>query len=68
MKYPEYILHYVRANMGYNPDDKRADKEIEHMSKAEVFRQYLEWEGIIGYTGTILGLIEDIYGIQLEED
>ena len=67
VKYPEYILRCIRQNLGYEADDKRADKEIESMGRSEVFERYLEWQGMIGYADELLKVIEYIYDIDLED-
>lgn len=65
-KYPEYIMSYVRQNMGLDSDDKSKDELINSMDKKDVFNRVLNWNGIIGYAGQIKGWIEEIYGIELE--
>ena len=65
-KYPEYIMSYVRQNMGLDSDDTSKDDLINSMDKEDVFDRVLNWNGIIGYAGQIKGWIEEIYGIELE--
>jgi hypothetical protein len=35
-------------------------------TRIQAFRAMLEWEGILGYTGTILKWIKDIWGVELK--
>ena len=65
-KYPEYIMSYVRQNMGLDSDDTSNDDLINSMNRKDIFDRVLNWNGIIGYAGQIKGWIEEIYGIELE--
>lgn len=64
--YPEYILKVLREREGMEEDDTSMDETFQEYNPEEVMRHMLEWEGICGYTSTILGWIADIYGIYLE--
>lgn len=64
--YPEYIMEYVRQNMGLKKDDKSKDEEILKMRKREIIDRVCHWNGLIGYGGQVKGWIEDIYGIELD--
>lgn len=64
-KYPEYIMRNIRQNLGLEANDTSRDDYIMKMSKERVFKAYLEWEGIIGYTNEILSTISEIYGTNL---
>lgn len=67
-KYPEYILKYVRQNLGLDdPTDKIKDDIISNMTKDEVLERVCNWNGLINYHNTIKGWIEDIYGIDLTD-
>ena len=66
-KYDEYIVQYVRQNLGLEPVDESRDNEIENMTREEVLNRVLEWNGLIGYGYTIRGWIESVYGIVLED-
>ena len=48
----------------YEVDVETAD--FSQMSKTEILSAILTYEGIIGYTGWIINLIQDIYGVTLE--
>lgn len=66
--YPEYILKVLREREGMEEDDTSMDETFQDYNPDEVIRHMLEWEGICGYTSTILGWIADIYGIKLTGD
>jgi len=68
MKYPEYIMRSVRQRFGLEPDDTSRDKDIDVMSPIEVFDEWLGWQGIIGYCGTILSVVEDIFGVEITRE
>lgn len=48
-------------------DCEMDEKEISYTSKREALEAILNYEGIIGYTTWIIDLIEDIYGVSLED-
>lgn len=66
-KYPEYIMRALRQRRDLEEYDTSEDEYIYRMSPNEVFSEVCEWEGFLGYTGTIRGWIEAIYGIDLDE-
>lgn len=66
--YPEYILRVLREREGLEEDDTSMDVTFQDYNPDHVLREMLEWEGICGYTNTILGWIADIYGIYLTGD
>lgn len=68
MKYPEYIMERLRQRYDLDADETSMDWKFEKWPKEKVFREVLEWEGICGYSNWLLGLVEDIYGIELKED
>lgn len=65
--FPEYIVKRLRERLGLDEDDASRDEEISLMTPNEVFEEILEWEGIIGYAGTIKMWISDIYGVDLDD-
>lgn len=66
-RYPNFIMEYVRQNLGVEEDDTSRDDEINNMLKKEVLARVLEWNGICGYTDDIIQWINDIYNINLED-
>ena len=65
-RYPS-VIEAVRQNMGLEKDDESRDEEILQMSRDEVCRRFMTWNGIIGYEGTIKEAIEEIYKVELGE-
>ena len=63
--YPDDIMRGVRERLGVTPNDTSMDAEIAAMDKVEVMRQWLEWEGICGYTSLVVELVQDIFGVEL---
>ena len=66
MKYPEYIMQYVRLNLGLKGNDTSKDELINNMTKKEVLDRVCNWNGLIDYGGQVKGWIEDIYDVELE--
>lgn len=63
---PEYIMEILRQRRCLDEDDTSEDQEILDMSGLDFLHSWLEWEGIIGYTGELLQVIKMAYGIDLE--
>ena len=63
---PEHIMEIMRQRRYLDEDDTSEDQEILEMSGLDFLHNWLEWEGIIGYTGELLHVIEMAYGIDLE--
>lgn len=67
-KYMDEIMEAVRQRMGLEEDDESADKEIMQMDRSEVFKEYCEWNGLLGsWYDTLLEVVENIYDVELEE-
>lgn len=64
---PTWLMEKLRARIGDDEDDITNDKEILSMSGYSMLDEYLNWEGICGYTGEILEVIQYAFGIDLEE-
>lgn len=64
---PEYLMKIMRERRYLDEDDTSEDEEILEMSGLTFLHEWLEWEGIVGYTSELLGVIEIAYGIDLEE-
>lgn len=60
-KYPEYIMYYVRQRLGLEPYDTSKDDAINAMSESEIFAHVCDWNGLIGYSNTIMIWIKDIF-------
>lgn len=60
-------MENLRERMGLEPKDTSEDERILRMYPWAFLNEMLAWEGIIGYTDTILEMIEMAYGIDLNE-
>lgn len=54
----EYL---IRQTDGY----AYSECEIKKMSDYELFDAWLRWEGIIGWTDTILRNVRDVFGVEI---
>jgi hypothetical protein len=63
--YSDYIMNYVRQNLGLKSGDTSMDDEIFAMPKDEIFDRTVEWNGLGDWGGALRGWIESIYGINL---
>lgn len=63
--YPTYILEILRQRNGLEEDDTSRDEEFQELPPEVALNDVLEWEGLIGYTYSILEWILDIYKIKL---
>lgn len=60
-KYSERIMCNVRQALGREADDTTADGVIYGMDPDDVFRLWLEWEGIIGYSYKIKEVVKELF-------
>ena len=67
-KYSEEVMEKVRQRLGVDENDTTLDLDIAGMHQSTVFAHCLEWEGVIGYDQVIRRWIEDIYGVELNEE
>ncbi|MEO2202417.1 hypothetical protein ABGV42_01520 [Paenibacillus pabuli] len=64
--YSNEVMFAVRQALGADsPHDESYDVRIFEMAPSDVFNYYLQWNGIIGYTDTILRVVDDIYDTQI---
>lgn len=68
MKYPENVIKTVRKSLDLEPDDTSRDGEIDLMTNREIFEAICNYEGLIGYADTIIDWINQIYGLDLNEE
>ena len=54
----EYL---IRQTDGY----AYSENEIKGMSDYDLFDAWLRWEGIIGWTDTILNNVRDVFGVEI---
>ena len=64
-RYPENIMQRCRERLGLEPDDTSRDSEINIYSPREAFDECCNWEGLICWGDTLLGWVEDCFGIEL---
>jgi len=55
MSYIQEVLEEIKTDDGHN------------VSKNHLFKEFLNYEGIIGYDGMIKAAIKEIYGIDLDQ-
>jgi hypothetical protein len=55
----------LRQRRGLNIDDKSEDSIINKYKPNKVFKEILEWEGLIGWDEKIKSFVEEIYGVEL---
>ena len=67
-KYPDYIMEYVRQNLGFDKHDTSEDKDINEMSKSDIFEKVCNWNNLYWYSEYIKSWIKDIYGIDLDKE
>lgn len=63
---PEHIMEIMRQRRYLDEYDESEDQEILEMSGVDFLHNWLEWEGIIGYTDDLLQVIEMAFGIDLQ--
>jgi hypothetical protein len=62
------ILGDLRERMGAeSATDPSKDNEINSLSNHDAFDNFLQWNGIIGYTAIIRQVFCEIYGIEMEK-
>lgn len=62
--YPRVVINAIKEYYKCNYNEELTDYDVEIMHNYYVLATYLEWEGIIGYTNTII----DIFDCMVEED
>ncbi len=66
-KIPDYILRDARRNVPmHSKQEEFTDEQMSKKSKRQIFNHYLEWNGILGYSETILGVVEDLFEVELK--
>ena len=67
-KYSECIMEYVRQNLGLDKYDTSEDKDINEMSKSDIFEKVCNWNNLYWYSEYIKSWVKDIYGIDLDKE
>ena len=65
IRIPSYIMENLRARRGLEYDDATEDDDILTMSGSEFLDELLSWEGLLGYTNSIMEYIELAFGVDL---
>lgn len=65
--YNEKVMKAIRQGMGLDENDTSRDDKIMGMNKEEVFKEYCQWNGLLGaWYLYVLNAVESIYGISLK--
>ena len=64
--YDKAIMEAVRQRIGLEKDDTSKDGYIMTLDKRTVFREFCEWNGLLGWSDNILLALENIYDIRLK--
>lgn len=67
-KYPDYIMRKLRQRRGLEPNDISSDEILNNFSPQQAFKEVLSWEGLINWDETIREWINDIYGINIDDN
>jgi len=63
---PKRILEDIKGNVPmYSKTEEYTDEQVNSMSNRELLDHWLNYNGFIDYTGTILNIINHIYGLEL---
>lgn len=66
--YNSDVMKANRQIRGLEPDDTSLDNEILKMDKTRVFRNYCQWNGLMGgWYEYLLQAVESIYDVKLSE-
>ena len=66
--YSEEVMQAIRQRRGLEPDDTSKDDIIMNTAKQDIFNEYCQYNGLLGgYGYALLNVIEDIYGINLQQ-
>lgn len=64
-RYNREIMEAARQRLGLEKSDTSRDEYIMSLDKRTVFREYCEWNGLLGWSDNILSAIEYIFDIRL---
>jgi hypothetical protein len=64
---PEHVMEDLRERRDLDCMDESQDKEILKMDGREFLNEWLNWNGIIGYTDDIIEVVGLAFGIDLTE-
>lgn len=60
-KYSDSVMRNVRQAFGLEHYDTSLDETINKMDQMDVFKKWLQWEGIFGYTYSIKEAVDNIF-------
>lgn len=66
-KRAELIDWIAETVTDFSDNPKYTVEQLEKMNGARLLGIWLEWEGIQGYTGSIIETVEQAFGVDLEE-
>ena len=64
---PDYIMEDLRERRDLDCMDESQDEEILKMDGWEFLNEWLNWQGIVGYTSDIIEVVGLAFGIDLTE-
>ena len=59
------ILKDIRCNTPMGSNSEFTDEQINNKSSRELLDHWLQWNGIIGFTGSIIEVVEQVYAVKL---
>lgn len=66
--YNEDVMKALRQMRDVESDDISLDKEIMKLNKREAFREYCQWNGLLGcFDDFLLDTVESIFDVQLND-
>ena len=64
---PDYIMEDLRERRDLDCMDESQDEEILKMDGWEFLNEWLNWQGIVGYTSDIIEVVGLAFGIDLTD-
>ena len=65
---PDYILEDIRRNIPFGKKEPFTNEELSIKTKKQLLEHFLAWNGIIGYSDTIIDAVECIFEIELDQE
>lgn len=62
---PDKVLEALRQRRGLDEDDDSQDSEIALMHSDEMFDEFCNWRGLIGWGPTLRRIMEDLKSTML---
>jgi len=68
MRYPVYIMEFLRQREGLDENDSSQDEELNKLTPKEAFKDVCNWHGFTGGWDSVFKMwIEDIYEINVDD-